>query len=504
MPTCPRRPRSLGVLALALAFSLSAGPLSERPLVAAAVAFGEADHDPTDADGPQRLGGQPFTYGVFGKLFLSQEQTQPATVAILLSGDDGWTARETALSSQITKLDTLVIGVDTRYYKRHLVVNRGGGCAYLAGSLQLLSRAVQEHLRLPSYKAPFLIGFAEGGEFAYAALLQAPANTFAGALSIAFCPSLELTWPLCGDVANAGPDGRSTLHGSTQLEQPWGTLSGELDAVCPAEPAAEFARHVRGAQSFSVPGVGHEFVEATQWTEALRSSLKALSTPSSSPEIQGSAALSGLPVIEIKAKEAAGNRLAVIYSGDGGWGGVDREVALALNGTRGVPVVGVDSLQYFWMKRTPEEASDDLARVLRHYLGVWKLSRVLLVGYSYGADVMASLARRLPSDLREKIDLVALIGPSKTAHFDARLESASSPGVGVFAEMGRLASLPLLCVMAQGENDSPCLLLRPPAGRVLRLEGRHNFAGRADELADDLLRAARTREAGATRKADSD
>jgi type IV secretory pathway VirJ component len=39
--------------------------------------------------------------------------------------------------------------------------------------------------------------------------------------------------------------------------------------------------------------------------------------------------------------------MAVMYSGDGGWVGLDRDVAAVL-AKAGVPVVGIDSLSYFW------------------------------------------------------------------------------------------------------------------------------------------------------------
>jgi hypothetical protein len=55
-------------------------------------------------------------------------------------------------------------------------------------------------------------------------------------------------------------------------------------------------------------------------------------------------------------------RLAVLYSGDGGWGPLDQGVARQL-ADNGVPTLGVDSLRYFLIKRSPREAADDLSRL---------------------------------------------------------------------------------------------------------------------------------------------
>lgn len=55
---------------------------------------------------------------------------------------------------------------------------------------------------------------------------------------------------------------------------------------------------------------------------------------------------------------------------------------------RGIPVVGFDSLRYFWKKRTPEGLAADLDRVLRYYGRHWGKSKLILIGYSQGADVL--------------------------------------------------------------------------------------------------------------------
>ena len=46
-------------------------------------------------------------------------------------------------------------------------------------------------------------------------------------------------------------------------------------------------------------------------------------------------------------------RIALLITGDGGWAQLDKEVSAALE-ARGVPVVGLNSLKYFWGERTKE------------------------------------------------------------------------------------------------------------------------------------------------------
>jgi type IV secretory pathway VirJ component len=41
--------------------------------------------------------------------------------------------------------------------------------------------------------------------------------------------------------------------------------------------------------------------------------------------------------------------------------------------------------------------------VIRQYLAAWNKSRVLLVGYSFGADTLPFIVNRLPADLRPAV-----------------------------------------------------------------------------------------------------
>jgi len=59
--------------------------------------------------------------------------------------------------------------------------------------------------------------------------------------------------------------------------------------------------------------------------------------------------------------------------------------SLAANG---IPVIGLDSLRYFWSARSPQGLGADLDRMIRYYLTQLGKQRVVLIGYSQGADVL--------------------------------------------------------------------------------------------------------------------
>jgi type IV secretory pathway VirJ component len=206
-------------------------------------------------------------------------------------------------------------------------------------------------------------------------------------------------------------------------------------------------------------------------------------------------ALRDLPLVEVPVKgPPAGGLIAVLLSADGGWVTLDRGVAADL-AADGVPVVGWSSLDYYRHPRTPEAASADLARVLRHYLDAWGGRRVLLVGYSFGADVLPLLVNRLPADLRARVAGVALIGFSPAAVF----EFHASEWVGVvrgrryptLSEVRRLGDLPLLCVYGRGDRDEACERLGMANATVVVIASGHSMGPVTAAVGEVVRRQAR-------------
>jgi type IV secretory pathway VirJ component len=205
----------------------------------------------------------------------------------------------------------------------------------------------------------------------------------------------------------------------------------------------------------------------------------------------------GLPVVEVPVRRTTNSTLAIILSGDGGWAGGDRAMAAAFADS-GVAVVGLDIPSYLRVKRTPEGAADDMARLLHHYLDEWHKNRVILVGYSHGADITPFVASRLPQDLRSQVALVAMLGLEPQANFEFHLadlmtQMSHEGDLPVLPEVEKLRGTPLLCVEGVGEAHSLCSSLPPSLARVESRPGGHRIPrseGRA--TADLILAAARS------------
>ena len=136
-----------------------------------------------------------------------------------------------------------------------------------------------------------------------------------------------------------------------------------------------------------------------------------------------------LPLYEVPAA-GSGEILGLLITGDGGWASLDQQVSAEL-ALRGISVVGLSSLRYFWHSRTPELAAHDVAEVLRHYLAQWRRTRIVLIGYSFGANVLPFIVNRLPQDLRARVISVNLLAPEVNARFQASVagwnRASSSP-----------------------------------------------------------------------------
>ena len=197
-------------------------------------------------------------------------------------------------------------------------------------------------------------------------------------------------------------------------------------------------------------------------------------------------------LVEIPAT-APGDALAVIYSGDGGWGPLDRGVAKAL-AENGAPVLGVNSLRYFLTRRSPQAAADDLAGELRRHQALWGRQKVVLIGYSFGADALPAIVPQLPADLRAQIKGVVLIGTGPNGdlafHPASWLNRPTADSYAVAPAVEALKGLPMTCIYGDKERDDICSSLPAATIRQVKLSGGHHFDGDYAALGQAVVRAA--------------
>lgn len=195
-----------------------------------------------------------------------------------------------------------------------------------------------------------------------------------------------------------------------------------------------------------------------------------------------------LPLVEVPATGSS-DTLVVFVSGDGGWAAIDKKMS-AVFATHGMPVVGLNALEYFWTRRTPEGMGGDLQKILRTYLLKWRKERVVLVGYSRGADVLPFMASRLPADLLKRVRLVALLGPSQQVEFEFHVSDwwhDSAKGSPTAPEVAKLKGQHVLCMYGSDEADSLCRSISGGTFVTQELRGAHHFDGDYETLANRVL-----------------
>jgi type IV secretory pathway VirJ component len=444
---------------------------------------------------------ETISYGPFGQVHLYRQSERPKNVVLFISGDGGWNQGVVEMAQALASDDSLVAGIDITHYLKQTATTKSS-CTYNAGDLQGLSQSLEAKLGYDHYVEPVLVGYSSGATLAYAALVQGPPSTFAGAISMGFCPELKSPKPFCngsGLTHSEDPQHKSTYtYGKAQsTPAPWIAFQGGLDQVCSAQAAQTFVDGVANASLVSLPKVGHGFSIEKNWMPEFKDAFRRIAYHSTAADAVKPKPdpLTDLPLVNNGLPQPKGKPLAVILTGDGGWASIDRDIGDALNKS-GVNVVGLISLQYFWSEKTPQQSAHDLDRILRWYEAAWQPSSIMLVGYSLGADVLPFMMNDLPADQQSRIGTVAMLAAGHDANFVVHVADWILPGSGggalpIKPEADKMAASSRLCFYGEEESsDSLCPTLDASKFIIIKTKGGHHFDGDYNFLADTILKAA--------------
>jgi type IV secretory pathway VirJ component len=197
--------------------------------------------------------------------------------------------------------------------------------------------------------------------------------------------------------------------------------------------------------------------------------------------------IADLPLIEVPAQGEFAQRIAVILTGDGGWQGLDIAVADQL-AKRGIAVVGLSTVKFFWQTRTPAEAADALTRIVGHYAAEHPLADFVVIGYSFGASLAPIVVNRVPEAARAKIKAQVLISPDDEAVFEIHVGdwfgNTHHEGALPLAPEVASTTVPVICVHGADEGaDSFCAAIKgKPNVKDVEMPGGHHYDGDYDAL----------------------
>ena len=137
-----------------------------------------------------------LTFERFGTVHLYSSSAAPTQVALFASGDGGWNQGVVDMARELANGDVVVAGIDITHYLKELAAS-DMKCAYPAADFEALSQFVQKSRELSCVRQAHPGRLFVGRDMVYATLVQAPSTTFKGALSLGFCPDLDLAKPFC-------------------------------------------------------------------------------------------------------------------------------------------------------------------------------------------------------------------------------------------------------------------------------------------------------------------
>jgi type IV secretory pathway VirJ component len=198
-----------------------------------------------------------------------------------------------------------------------------------------------------------------------------------------------------------------------------------------------------------------------------------------------------MPIVEVPATRP-NPVLTLFYSGDGGWRDLDRAVAQEM-ANAGFPVAGVDVLRYFWERKSPEQAANDLSATMAYYQKTQGSQSFVLAGYSFGADILPAVFNRLPPADQDSIKLLVMLAVAEQASFEIHVSGwlgAQSGELPLAPELSKIPAAKLMCVYGQEEKQHRgCKGLENSAAELLELPGGHHFDQDYPKLAQRIIDA---------------
>ena len=362
--------------------------------------------------------------------------------------------------------------------------NTENKCLNLAKTLTELSLHLKSQFNLPSQDLPVLVGVESGAASVYTTLAQADRETFHAAVGINFTPQLSSHTLLCDQAKFTVnlPNAPLELKSLNRLPASFYIFQ---DSELPTNiTTSQFANNISNAK-FTIAQEENqtplsEAIQILQWLD-----------PRLADQISSDASDSDLPLIDVKVaqdKTEATQTMAILLTGDGGWAEIDKEIAKNL-AAQGIPTVGFDSLSYFWKVRTPATTSQDIERVITQYLEKWNKKHIILIGYSFGADVLPFIANNLSAQTQQKISLIALVGMGKTAAFEFRLSSwmdadKNPDRLPLLPEIEKMKWANSICIYGIEDTDANCIPAADHGVKAIGMSGDHHF----DEKYEDLVK----------------
>jgi type IV secretory pathway VirJ component len=182
--------------------------------------------------------------------------------------------------------------------------------------------------------------------------------------------------------------------------------------------------------------------------------------------------------------------LIFYISGDGGLNNFSSDLCEALN-KKGYDVCALNAKSYFYNKKTPEQTTNDITNYLSQKLKERSSRQIVMIGYSFGADVLPFVLDRLPKNMLDQTRVSFLIGSSGTTDFEIHWSDIfggnTKRSMDVISEINKLENAKIVIISASDDGylDVRKITLKKYTHEVL--PGGHHFDGDTGEIVKVML-----------------
>jgi len=412
---------------------------------------------------------------------------KPEKGLLIYIADQSHTKQTTEYARQFASLSYYVAVIDNESLLSS-PANTVEQCLNIAQKLIELSEQLKSHYKLDDDELPILVGTEASAATVYAALAQAESHKFHAAVSINLTPQLKAHTQLCQQQELSIIENQQLKLTAVKR------LPTSFYVFQDQDASPEFVKFTEKVGNVKLTiandkkqNAQAEAIQILQWLD-----------PRLADQISSDASDSDLPLIEIpvdeqqsSTKPSTSESLAIIITGDGGWAEIDKNVAKIL-ADKGIPTVALDSLSYFWKARTPEQTAQDVETIISQYLEKWNKKNVILIGYSFGADVLPFVANNLTPEAQHKVSLIALLGMGKTAAFEFRLSSWMNADTNpnrlpLLPEIAKMKWANSICIYGVDDEAANCLPTTELGVKIISMTGDHHFDEKYDELVQHII-----------------
>jgi type IV secretory pathway VirJ component len=184
--------------------------------------------------------------------------------------------------------------------------------------------------------------------------------------------------------------------------------------------------------------------------------------------------------------------IIIYYTGDGGFNSFSTAFAKQFN-SRGYPVVSFNCLKSFWKFKAPEQSASEASDLITYYESSWKRTKIILIGYSFGADVLAFIFTRLSKNQTDDVKQIILLSPSNHTDFEVHVtEMLGNNRKGtnnVPAEINKINQKPIL--IASGEKEEGGINfndLKITNYQKITIPGGHHYDSDPAQVVDTIIK----------------